>query len=98
MPEATTTVPSQALRDDVANVTEEGLELVRRVIAFAADTRRAERDFAAEAANVATCRHRTAAVRSGLGVLHALVVQMADALAEAHGDGVSAVPDESAAA
>jgi hypothetical protein len=86
MPETTTTAPSQALRDLVANVTDEGLELLRRVTAFAADVRQAGRDFDAEAAELGHTAYQAAAVRAGLGVLHALAEQMADALAEANGD------------
>lgn len=88
MPEHTTNgVPSQALRDHVANVADEGLELVRRVIAFAAETRDVGADFdrEVEAASLTDEQYRAAAVRAGFGLLHAAAEQMADALAEALG-------------
>jgi len=64
MPETTTTAPSQALRDLVANVTDEGLELLRRMTAFAADVRQAGRDFDAEAADLGHTAYQSALART----------------------------------
>ncbi|MDQ1439265.1 MAG: hypothetical protein QOK43_2894 [Acidimicrobiaceae bacterium] len=80
--------PSQALRDSIANATEEGLELERLLINFAGNVRQAGIDFDAEVSDLddSDPRYQHAAVRSGLGVLHAMVEQMADILSEALGD------------
>jgi hypothetical protein len=80
--------PSQALRDSIANATEEGLEVERLLINFAANVRQAGRDFEEEVADLDDWdpRYQRAAVRSGLGVLHSMVEQMVDVLAEALGD------------
>lgn len=75
-------VPSKELCDLIANLTEEGLELVRRLIAFADDYRKASNDFDLEVEGLDQDdeRYQAAAVRSGLPVLHATVEQMSEAL------------------
>jgi len=77
-------VPSSTLRDLVSVVTEEGLELESRVLAFAGEARQALRDFDNEAlaAGLDDNALDRAAVRAGLGVLHALIERMRDGLAE----------------
>lgn len=80
-------VPSQVLRDSIANATDEGLELERLLVNFAANVRQAGRDLSAELDGI-HCndpRYQHAAVRSGLSVLHAIAEQMADILNEALG-------------
>jgi len=93
-------VPSQALRDAIANATEEGLEVERLLINFAANVRQAGRDFEEEVAGLDDMhpRYQRAAVRSGLGVLHSMVEQMVDVLSEALGDVEELDPEEAVAA
>lgn len=75
-------LPSSALCDRVGVLTEEGLELESRVLAFAAEACELAWDFDGE---VGPHLHGPAldraAVRCGLGVLHALVERMVEALA-----------------
>ncbi|MDP9442094.1 MAG: hypothetical protein M3P34_07960 [Actinomycetota bacterium] len=80
-------VPTAALCDLVANLTEEGLELVRRLLAFAADYREASATLDLEAAELDHDdeRYQAAAVTAGLLVLHAMVEQMSTALSVALG-------------
>jgi hypothetical protein len=96
---AATEAPSQGLCDLVANLTEEGLELVRRVLAFTADYRRAGADFdvEVEALDPDDERYKSAAVRSGLPVLHAMVEQMGEAVCAALGIGDEDLVDWAAA-
>lgn len=76
-------LPSSALSDRVAVLTEEGLELESRVLAFAAEACELARDFEGEVGpHLDGSALDRAAVRCGLGVLHALVERMAEALAE----------------
>jgi hypothetical protein len=93
-------VPSQELRDSIANATEEGLEVERLLINFASNVRQAGRDFEAEVADLddTDARYQRAAVRSGLGVLHSMVDQMVDVLAEALGDPEEIDPEGAVAA
>jgi hypothetical protein len=72
--------PSKEVRDRIAVVTEEGLELEARVLAFARDAGDAWRAFDADTAALDGDALDRAAVSSGLGVLHALVERMAEAL------------------
>ncbi len=84
MAEATSSseLPSSALYDRVAVLTEEGLELESRVLAFAAETCELARAFDMEVGpHLDGPALDRAAVRCGLGVLHALVERMAEALA-----------------
>jgi hypothetical protein len=75
-------LPSSALCDRVAVLTEEGLELESRVLAFAAEARELVRAFDCEVGpRLDGPALDRAAVRCGLGVLHALVERMAEALA-----------------
>lgn len=80
-------LPSSALRDRVAVLTEEGLELESRVLAFAAEADELARQFGTEVGPL--CLDDTsvncAAVRGGLVVLHALVERMATGLTDALG-------------
>lgn len=88
MPERIGTgVPSQALRDHVANLADEGLELVRRVAAFASETTDVGADFdrEVEAASLTDEQYRAAAVLAGFGLLHSAAEQMAAALLDALG-------------
>lgn len=93
-------VPSQALRDAIANATEEGLEVERLLISFASNVRQAGRDLDQELAGLddTDARYQRAAVRSGLGVLHSMVEQMADVLSEALGDPEGLDPERAVAA
>lgn len=77
-----TEIPSTGLCDRVAVLTEEGLELESRVLAFAREAGEIGRAFDAEAEALVDLAIDRAVVRSGLGVLHALVERMADALAD----------------
>lgn len=80
MPEHTTNgVPSQALRDRVATLTDEGFELLRRVTAFAAEAIEVGADFdrEVEAASLTEGQYQSAAVLAGLGLLHSAAEQMA---------------------
>jgi hypothetical protein len=72
--------PSTEVRDRIAVVTEEGLELEARVLAFARDAGEAWRAFDADTAALDGDALDRAAVSSGLGVLQALVERMAEAL------------------
>jgi hypothetical protein len=89
MAEATSSseVPSPGLCDRIAVLTEEGLELESRLLAFAAEARELVGDFdnEVEPLHLDAVRLDRAAVRCGLGVLRALVERMAEALAEVHG-------------
>lgn len=80
-------VPSQVLRDSIANATDEGLELERLLVDFATNVRQAGRDLSVELEGIQCSdpRYQHAAVRSGLSVLHAIAEQMADILSEALG-------------
>lgn len=79
-------LPSSTLCDRVAVLTEEGLELESRVLAFAAEACKLARDFDGEVGrHLDGAALDRAAVRCGLGVLHALVERMAEALAGALG-------------
>lgn len=93
-------VPSQDLRDAIANATEEGLEVERLLINFATNVRQAGRDFEEEVADLDDMdpRYQRAAIRSGLGVLHSMVEQMMDVLSEVLGDVEEIDPEEVAAA
>lgn len=101
MPERIGTgVPSQALRDHVANLTDEGLELVRRVAAFAAETAEVGADFdrEVEAASLTDEQYRAAAVLAGFGLLHSAAEQMAAALLDALGCDEAVLDDAPRAA
>jgi hypothetical protein len=63
-------------------LTEEGLELESRVLAFAREAGEVGRAFDAEAEALDDIALDRAAVRCGLGVLHALVERMSDALGD----------------
>lgn len=83
MSEATSIeIPSTGLRDRVAVLTEEGLELESRVLAFAREAGDVGRAFDAESEALDEIALDRAAVRCGLGVLHALVERMSDALGD----------------
>jgi hypothetical protein len=75
-------IPSTGLCDRVAALTEEGLELESRVLAFAREAFDVGRAFDAEAEALDDLALDRAAVRCGLGVLHALVERMSDALVD----------------
>ena len=75
-------IPSTGLCDRVAVLTEEGLELESRVLAFAREAGDVGFAFHAEAEALGDLALQRAAVRCGLGVLHALVERMADALTD----------------
>lgn len=84
MAEATSSseLPSSALCHRVTVLTEEGLELESRVLAFATEACELARAFDGEVGpNLDGPALDRAAVRCGLGVLHALVERMAEALA-----------------
>jgi hypothetical protein len=84
---STTQLPSSALCDRIAVVTEEGLELESRTLAFAGVVREVLDAFATELEALSsdhTAADR-AAVRGGLGVLRALVERMDEALGETLG-------------
>lgn len=93
-------VPSKELCDLVANLTEEGLELVRRLLAFADDYRKASADFDLEVEGLDQDdeRYQAAAVTSGLPVLHAMVEQMSTALCLVLGITDEEIADITAAA
>jgi hypothetical protein len=83
VPEVTSIeIPSTGLRDRVAVLTEEGLELESRVLDFAREAGDVGYAFDAEAEALDDLALERAAVRCGLGVLHALVERMADALTD----------------
>lgn len=83
MSEATSIeIPSTGLRDRVAVLTEEGLELESRVLAFACEAGDVARAFDAETEALDDIALDRAAVRCGLGVLHALVERMSEALGD----------------
>ncbi|MDQ1445373.1 MAG: hypothetical protein QOI20_1837 [Acidimicrobiaceae bacterium] len=68
MPEHTTNgVPSQALRDHVATLTDEGVDLLRRVVAFAAEALDVGADFDREvdAATLTEGQYQAAALLAG---------------------------------
>jgi hypothetical protein len=101
MPEHTTNgVPSQALRDHVATLTDEGVELLRRVVAFAAEAREVGADFDREvgAASLTEEQYQSAALLAGFGLLHSAAEQMAVALFEAIGCDEADVDDAPRAA
>lgn len=77
-----TEVPSHELCDFVANLTEDGLELVRRLVAFVGDYHLATSQFDVELESLDQDdeRYKSAASTSGLPVLHAMVEQMSNAL------------------
>ena len=79
--------PSSEVCDRIAVVTEEGLELEARLVAFAREAAEAAQAFDAEVAAIGldgTALDR-AAVRCGLGVLHALAERMMEALGDIAG-------------
>jgi hypothetical protein len=78
---------SATASDLIANLTEEGRELARRLFAFADDYNRATLafDIQVEGLDHDSEQYQTAAVRSGLPVLHATVEQMSEALCAALG-------------
>lgn len=79
---ATPALPD-GVRDGIAVVTEEGLELEARLLAFARDAGEALGAFDAEVTALGLDDRGLdrAAVRCGVGVLHALVERMQEALA-----------------
>ncbi|MDQ1444165.1 MAG: hypothetical protein QOI20_629 [Acidimicrobiaceae bacterium] len=88
MPEHTTNgVPSKALRDHVATLADEGVDLLRRVVAFAAEARGVGADFdrEVEGASLTEEQYQAAAALAGFGLLHSAAEQMAVALMEAVG-------------
>lgn len=74
--------PSSDVLDLIANLTEEGLELVRRLSAFAEDygTAKAAFDLEVEGLDWDDERYREIQVTSGRLVLDAMVEQMSTAL------------------
>jgi hypothetical protein len=75
-------IPSTGLRDRLAVLTEEGLEVESRVLAFAREAGDAGRAFDAETEALDDIALDRAAVRCGLSVLHALIERMSDALGD----------------
>lgn len=77
-------VPSSGLCDLVANLTEAGLELERRLNAWAIEARERIRNLDSEAAasHLDATRLELAALRSGLGIVHALAERMLDSLGQ----------------
>jgi hypothetical protein len=73
-------VPSPEVCDQLAIVTEDGLELEARVLAFARDAGEAWRAFDADTADLDGEALERAAIQAGLGVLHALIERMTVAL------------------
>ena len=73
---------SDEVCDRIAVVTEEGLELEARLLAFARDAAEALRAFDAEVAPLGLDEHGVdrAGVRCGLVVLHAVAERMLDSL------------------
>lgn len=71
---------SDEVRDRIAVVTEEGLELEARLLAFARDAGEALRAFDAEVPHLDDRGVDRAGVRCGLVVLHAVVERMLDSL------------------
>jgi len=84
---ATLEVPSKGLCDLVANLSEEGDELARRLSAFADGFRKAGSDFEFEVQGLDHDdeRYQAAAVRAGLPVLHATVEQISEAVCAVFG-------------
>jgi hypothetical protein len=82
MGKGTSEVPSSGLCDLVANLTEEGLELERRLHAWATEACERVRNLDAEAASshLDAAELDRARLRSGLGVVHALAERMLDSL------------------
>lgn len=80
-------VPSSEVCDRIAVVTEEGLELEARLLAFAREATEAADAFDAEvdALGLDDDALGRAAVRCGLGVLHALTERMVEALGSVTG-------------
>ena len=83
MGKVTTNALSEGVCDGIAVVTEEGLELEARLLAFARDAAEALGAFDAEVTMLGLDDRGLdrAAVRCGVGVLHALVERMQEALA-----------------
>lgn len=83
MGNGTTNALSEGVCDGIAVVTEEGLELEARLLAFARDAGEALGAFDAEVTALGLDDRSLdrAAVRCGVGVLHALVERMQEALA-----------------
>lgn len=75
-------VPSSGLCDLVANLTEEGLELERRLHAWSTEAHECIRNLDAEAASshLDAAALERARLRCGLGVVHALAERMLDSL------------------
>jgi hypothetical protein len=75
-------VPSSEVCDRIAVVTEEGLELEARLLTFAREATEAAQAFDAEVEPLDLDGQELdrAAVRSGLGVVHALTERMMEAL------------------
>lgn len=80
-------VPSSEVCDCIGIITEEGLELEARVLAFAREAAEAAEAFDVEVASLGLDDNALdrAAVRCGLGVLHALTERMLEALASVTG-------------
>lgn len=83
MGKVTTNALSEGVCDGIAVVTEEGLELEARLLAFVRDAGEALGAFDAEVTALGLDDRGLdrAAVRCGIGVLHALVERMQEALA-----------------
>ena len=80
-------VPSSEVCDRIAVVTEEGLELEARILAFAREAAEAAEAFDVEVGSLGLDDNALdrAAIRCGLGVLHALTERMLEALASVTG-------------
>ena len=79
-----THAPSDEVCDGIAVVTEEGLELEARLLAFTRDAGEALRRFDSDVDGLGLDGRalERAAIRCGVGVLHALMERMQEALAE----------------